>query len=42
VYKQKPKKGQPGALKLPHSQGPGRGPTILVYKQKPKHMKKHL
>jgi len=21
-------KGQPGALKLPHSQGPGRGPTI--------------
>ena len=24
----KEKKGQPGALKLPHSQGPGRGPTI--------------
>jgi hypothetical protein len=22
------KKGQPGALKLPHMQGPGRGPTI--------------
>jgi len=22
------KKGQPSALKLPHSQGPGRGPTI--------------
>ncbi|AET02162.1 hypothetical protein MTR_8g035970 [Medicago truncatula] len=21
-------KGQPGALKLPHTQGPGRGPTI--------------
>jgi len=24
------KKGRPGALKLPHTQGPGRGPTILV------------
>jgi len=22
------KKGQPGALKLPHTQGPERGPTI--------------
>jgi len=22
------KKGKPGALKLPHTQGPGRGPTI--------------
>jgi len=22
------KKGQPGALELPHMQGPGRGPTI--------------
>jgi len=22
------KKGQPGSLKLPHTQGPGRGPTI--------------
>jgi len=21
-------KGQPGALKLPHTKGPGRGPTI--------------
>jgi len=24
------KKWQPGALNLPHMQGPGRGPTILV------------
>jgi len=23
------KKGQPGARKLPHTQGPGRGPTIF-------------
>ena len=25
----KKKKGQPGALKLLHTQGPGRGPTII-------------
>jgi hypothetical protein len=28
VASKSPKKGQPGALKLPHTQGPGRGPTI--------------
>ena len=29
------KKWQPGALKLPHTQRPGRGPTILVYCTQP-------
>jgi len=29
------KEGQPCALKLPHMQGPRRGPTILVYCTKP-------
>jgi len=32
IYKLYKRAGQPGALKLPHTQGPGSGPTILVIK----------
>ena len=31
VFKYIKKRGSPSALKLPHTQGLGRGPTILVY-----------